>query len=164
MKRLFVITALLAGLVIGISPAANAAPSGPPIPTPPNFTAVCGSGATAFTVTGVVTGKYKVITAPDGRVIVTSPDLRATLTANGKTLNYVLTGVVYYTFLDDRIEVIGTGLNLVTLPAIPFSPRPYAGLFLLTGNFNWALGLDWQTEVRPFSGVGQVIDVCALLS
>lgn len=154
MKRLFVITALLAGLVLGISPAAHAAPSGPPIPADPNFTAVCGSGATAFTVTGVVTGRFKNIVSPSGTIISTSPGLKITLTANGKTLNYVITGVVYITFLSDRIEVVATGLNLLTVPGV--------GLFLTSGNVNFALNPDFS-ELRRFSGEGRVTDVCALL-
>jgi hypothetical protein len=156
MKRLLVITALISGLILGVGPAANAAPSGPPIPADPNFSAVCGSGPTAFTVTGVVTGTFKNIVSPSGTIISTSPGLKITLTANGKTLNYVITGVLFITVLSDRLEVVATGLNLLTVPGV--------GLFLTKGNVNFAVILDGNSEVRRFIGVVQVTDVCALLS
>jgi hypothetical protein len=37
------------------------------------------------------------------------------------------------------------------------------GLFLLEGNFNFALKED-GTEERVFSGTGEVTDICALLA
>jgi hypothetical protein len=64
--------------------------------------------------------------------------------------------VTTYTFLEDRIEAVSTGLNLLIIP------KP-AGLFLTTGNVNYALTLKGK-ELRTFSGTGTVTDVCALLA
>jgi hypothetical protein len=163
MKRLFVITALLVGLVLGVSPAANAAPSGPPTPLSGELQYHCGPAGGGFYIDGTITGgKSKKIETPTGWVINTVPGLTVTLTANGKTLEYVATGVTFYTVLSDRVEVVATGLNLVTLPITP--DRPADGVIFTTGNFNWALYPDFLTEFRPYSGDGRVTDVCALLS
>ncbi len=90
----------------------------------------------------------------NGIVISTSPGLKITLTANGKTLKYVITGVSRYAFLSDRIEVTSTGRNLLLLP----SPD---GLYLTTGNVNFALTLDLK-ELRRFSGSGTATNICPL--
>ncbi|MET3721785.1 MULTISPECIES: hypothetical protein [unclassified Arthrobacter] len=97
MKRLRVLTALISGLILGIGPTANAAPSGPPVPVAGTFTVHCGPTNGGFDVTEVVTGSAKNIVKPDGTIISTSPNLKITLTANGKTLNYVVTGVLFFT-------------------------------------------------------------------
>lgn len=156
MKRLLVITALISGLILGVGPAANAAPSGPPVSAAGTGTAHCGPTNGGFPVDEVVTGSVKNIFSPDGTIISTSPGLKITLTAHGKTLNYVVTGVLFITVLSDRIEVVATGQNLVFVPDV--------GLFLTVGDVNFAVSPDGNSEVRRFSGVGQVTDVCALLS
>lgn len=156
MKRLLVITALISGLILGVGPAANAAPSGPPVPAAGTFTVHCGPASGGFNVTEVVTGSVKNIFNPDGTIISTSPGLKITLTANGKTLNYVVTGVLFITVLSDRTEIVATGRNVLFVPNV--------GLFLTVGNVNFAVSPDGNSEVRRFSGVGQVTDVCALLS
>ncbi|KQR74923.1 hypothetical protein ASF98_03435 [Arthrobacter sp. Leaf337] len=153
MKKWLVPTAVLASIFAAAAPAA-AAPSGPPITVdgPATFTS-CG-----FPVTGEVTGKVKNITTPSGDVISTSPGLKVTLTGpDGKTASYVITGVLFFSFPGDRIEVKATGVNLLQLPGDD-------GLILTKGNVNFALELDGVTELRRFSGPGTATNICSLLA
>ena len=76
---------------------------------------------------------------------------------SGKTASYVITGVLFFSFPGDRIEVKATGNNLLQLP----SPD---GLYLTRGNVNFALELDGITEKRRFSGSGTAVNVCPLLA
>lgn len=57
-------------------------------------------------------------------------------------------------------EIRSTGRNLIIVPEVP--GKHLEGLFLTTGNVNYALNPD-GTEKRLFSGPGRVTDVCALL-
>jgi hypothetical protein len=152
MKKWAIPAVVAAAIFAGAGPAA-AAPSGPPqTADPAEFTLDnCG-----FPVTATLTGKFKNITTPAGSVISTSPGLKITLTANGKSLNYVITGTSRYTFFSNKVEVVSTGRNLLLLP----SPD---GLYLTTGNVNYALNLD-NTELRRFSGPGTAVNVCPLLA
>ena len=154
MKKWLVPTAVLASIFAAAAPAA-AAPSGPPI-------TIGGSGpftSCGFDVTGTVTGKVKNITTPSGEVISTSPGLKITLTGDesGKSVSYVITGVLFFSFPGDRIEVKATGVNLLRLPGDD-------GLILTKGNVNFALELDGITEKRRFSGSGTATNVCPLLA
>lgn len=152
MKKWAIPAVLAAALFVGAGPAA-AVPSGPPQPADPATFTLDNCG---FPVTAQLTGKFKNIATPAGTVISTSPGLKITLTANGKTLNYVITGTSRYTFLSDSVEVVSTGRNLLLLP----SPD---GLYLTTGNVNYALNLD-NSELRRFSGPGTAANVCPLLA
>ena len=157
MKSWLIAIALVLGFIVaGPGAAAQAAPpvSGEGITLTLRCDVEKGSG---FNVEATLSGKLGEIVLSDGTILKsTSPGLKITLTANGKTLNYVITGVTTFTFLDDRIEAVSTGLNLLIIP------KP-AGLFLTTGNVNYALTLKGK-ELRTFSGTGTVTDVCALLA
>ena len=153
MKKWAIPAVLGAAIFAGTGPAV-AAPSGPPTPPVPASGTVASCG---FPVAYQLTGRVKNITMPGGTVISNSPGLKITLTANGKTLNYVITGTSRYTFLSDRIEVISTGRNLLLLP----SPD---GLYLTTGNVNYALTPDGLGELRRFTGPGTATNVCPLLA
>ena len=104
-------------------------------------------------------GKVKNITTPSGEVISTSPGLKITLTGDesGKSVSYVITGVLFFSFPGDRIEVKATGVNLLQLPGDD-------GLILTKGNVNFALELDGITEKRRFSGSGTATNICPLLA
>lgn len=162
MKLRLIPSVLVAGLFATAAPvaAANAAPpedaSGGGTLT--NF---C-----TFPVEYTLTGKTKVITKPNGQRIITSPGQRITLSANGNTVSYVITGTRFER--DVRVngetitEVEVKGRNLLTNP-IGISERP--GLFLVVGNFDYALDAAGE-EVRVFdaNGPGKVTDVCAALA
>jgi hypothetical protein len=60
------------------------------------------------------------------------------------------------------IEIGLTGINLV----YNSTDSANQGLFLLVGNYNYALndlGNNEFSENRVFSGTGQVTDICAVL-
>lgn len=77
------------GLIIGASPVA-AAPAQPPgkpgVIFEHKYTDVC-----AFDVDWTLVGKFKDVVFDDGPSFV-APGQKVTLTANGKTLDYVITG------------------------------------------------------------------------
>lgn len=155
MKRWLAPIALAAALAAGSGTAVAA----PPTPVDPgSFTLDCPT----FSVTAQVTGKGKTITLPRNRLIAVSPNFRITLTGpSGKTVSYVITGATHVTIQPDRSqEIKSTGRNVIIVPAANGHP---AGLFLTTGNVNYALNPD-GTEKRLFSGTGRVTDVCQLLA
>ena len=115
-----------------------------------------------FTATLYPTGGMNTITFSSGRQIVSSPNLRVTVTApNGNSASYVITGVSQYEPLPDtNIKVTSTGRNLLLVPeANGHGP----GLFLTIGNVNYILDSTGTQEVQTFSGAGTVVDVCRLL-
>ncbi|WP_454697612.1 hypothetical protein [Arthrobacter humicola] len=165
MKKWLVPTAVLASIFAAAAPAVAAGRSGPQIPLDGvTITRDCGNPeAGGFVVSGVLSGGFKEITAPDGTIISPSPALKVTLTANGKTLSYVITGVTRSTTTNGLTDVIATGKNLINRPDI--NPDPdvvVAGLYVTTGNVTFTNGPDG--EVVPFSGPGRVTDVCAVLA
>ncbi|MGM0931056.1 MAG: hypothetical protein ACQEXN_15315 [Actinomycetota bacterium] len=160
MKRWRIPTVLIAGLVATAGPvaAANAAP--------PSDVSDSGtlSDFCTFPVEYTLTGKSKVITKPDGQRIITSPGQRITLSANGNTVSYVITGTRFERDVvangETTTEVEVKGRNIL-INSIATSERP--GIFLVVGNFNFALDAAGD-EVRVFDGRGQVTDVCEALS
>lgn len=162
MNRRLIPAVIVAGLVATAGPvaAANAAPP----------TDVSGSGTLqnfcTFDVAYTLTGSTKTITKPDGQRIITSPGQRVTLSANGNTVSYVITGTRFErdvvvdgeTITEVRVE----GRNILTNP-IGTTETP--GLFLVVGNFDYALDAN-GAEVRGFdvNDPGQVTDVCEALS
>jgi hypothetical protein len=169
MKKLLAPIVVLLGLVVGSSPVA-AAPTKDPNPNRPTEI-IDGSGTLdagvfcPFQVDFVVTGKAKVIEGPNGRTIFTSPNQKITLTNGTKSVSYVITGVRRETRVETAtgpvLESVDTGRNIVLNG--PDSARQ--GIFLLVGDFNFAVTATTpSTEVRVFSGKGQVIDICAALA
>lgn len=151
-------TAALAGIA---GPAAAAPPT--PNPTDPFLLEdVFGNDCPGFDVTAQLTGKSKEISQGNGGVIAISPGMTITLTANGKTLKYLITGTTHtQTLSDGSKEVVSVGKNLLIVPAV--KDQHVEGLFYTTGNVNYAL-TPAGGEGRLFSGPGQVVDVCALLA
>lgn len=115
-----------------------------------------------FRATLYPTGASNTITFSSGRQIVSSPNLRVTVTApNGNSASYVITGVSRYEPLPDtNIKVTSTGRNLLLVPA---ANGHDSGLFLTIGNVNYILDSTGMEEVQTFSGTGTVVDVCRLL-
>jgi len=166
MKKWLVPTAVLASIFAAAAPAA-AAPSGPPTSVEGvEIERQCGDispGGEGFIVEGVLSGGFKEITLPNGTILSPSPALKVTLTANGKTVSYVITGVTRTTNFADRTEVVATGKNLITRPDEDPGPAVVGGLYLTTGNFSFTNNPDGSEQI-PFSGPGTVTDVCELLA
>lgn len=162
MKFRLIPSVLVAGLFATAAPvaAANAAP--------PKDASDAGTltNFCTFPVEYTLTGKTKLITKPNGQRIITSPGQRITLSANGNTVRYVITGTRFERDVQVNGETITEvevkGRNLLTNP-IGISERP--GLFLVVGNFDYALDAAGE-EVRVFdaNGPGKVTDVCAALA
>jgi hypothetical protein len=150
MKRWLISAAVVAGVIVSAGPAAAA----PPGPVDATFT----SSDCGFDVEIHILGKTKTIDLGDGRFIVPAPGQEATLraTASDETVEYVVTGIFFQQVLaDGSVEVTATGRNILIRPGI--------GLFLTTGNFNFAVAAD-GSELRPFAGSGQVVSICEALT
>lgn len=166
MKKLSVVAALLLGLVLGSSPVV-AAPPKEPNPFAPVLNEGTGdlNDFCGFDIAIILVGKIKSISLPGERTTTVSPGAKITLTSEfGKTVTYVITGVIHEQILLDAkgkkfIDVQATGTNLLLLP------EPNSGLALTTGNFHYTLNLDKSERTRfDAGGPGQVVDVCAALS
>ncbi|MET4134157.1 hypothetical protein [Pseudarthrobacter sp. PvP090] len=174
MNRRLIPAVLVAGLVAAAGPvaAANAAPPSNANGAPPSD---AGGGGTLENfcnfddvVAYTVTGKTKLITKPDGQRTITSPGQRITLSANGKTVSYVITGTRFerdVVVSGEKItEVEVKGRNIL-INQIGTTETP--GIFLVVGNFDFALDADgFEVPGRGFNpdGPGQVTDVCRALS
>jgi hypothetical protein len=116
-------------------------------------------GHCSFPIQLDLSGKGKVITLPDGRRILTSPDLFVTVTNmdNGDQATFNITGTLHETTNPQNGEVTTrvTGRNLL------FDPE--AGVVLTIGEFTYVFDAE-GTLIQAFEGKGQVIDVCELLS
>lgn len=158
MKRWLISAAIVAGIIVSAGPAAAA----PPDPVDVTFT----NTDCDFPVEIHVVGKTKTIDY-GGRFIVTSPGQTATLTANGKTVEYVITGTFHVQVMaNGSQEFKVTGRNILFRPTAPnpIPPNdPGTGIFLTRGNFNFAVDADGN-ELRPFAGSGKVINICDVLA
>ena len=169
MKKWLVPTAVLASIFAAAAPAA-AAPSGPPAPvTPTEYTFHCGQASGGFDIEATVTGRVKNIVIPGERVISIAPNLNVTLTANGKTVSYVITGASHIQFVPnasdpDSVEFKSTGRNLLSFADSDEGGPDESGVVLTSGNFNFAVTGDFLNELRRYSGPGKVVDVCEVLS
>lgn len=156
------ITVAAAAALAGAAVPAGAAPPASNFADPFIIQEVFGHDCPGFEVTAQLTGKSKEIFLRGDRKIQISPATTITLSANGKTLSYVITGAAHIQVLADGTEeeVRSTGKNLLI---VPYVERQHSeGLFLTTGNVNYARTTSGG-EIRLFSGPGQVVDVCALL-
>ncbi|MEV8000978.1 hypothetical protein [Pseudarthrobacter oxydans] len=112
----------------------------------------------------MVTGKSKLIELPGDRVFIASPGQEVTITnlKTGEEATFLITGSTHAELqADGTTEVKVTGLNVVLNAREAKSEKP--GIFLLEGNFTFALKEDGSEE-RVFSGTGEVTDICALLA
>ena len=137
------------------------AAAAPPGPVDATFiSSDCG-----FDVEIHIVGKTKTIDLGDGRFIVPAPGQEATLraTASDETVEYVVTGIFFQQVLEDgSVEVTATGRNILIRP--PNAPTPPdTGIFLTTGNFNFAVDENGD-ELRPFAGSGSVVNICDILA
>ncbi len=159
MKRWLAPLALAVGLAAGAG-SAVAAPNPPGPVDPTAFPLDC----PGFQVTAELTGKAKLINLPGGRQKITAPGQKVTLTGpSGTTVSYVITGTTHIQNLPRGVqEIRSTGRNVITVPRVLGPNGHPEGLFLTTGNVNYAL--QNGKELRLFSGPGKVTDVCALLA
>ncbi|MCU1515644.1 MAG: hypothetical protein JWQ75_365 [Pseudarthrobacter sp.] len=157
------ITVVAAAALTGLAGPAVAAPPAPNYADPFVIQDFFGNDCPGFNVTAQLTGKSKEIFLSGNRKIQISPATTITLSANGKTVSYVITGASHIQVLPNGTEeeVKSTGKNLLIVPNVP--GQHVEGLFLTTGNVNYARTTSGG-EIRFFSGPGQVVDVCALLA
>ena len=154
MKRGLLAVALSAGFIAGAGPATAAAPE----PLDITFSYDCPN----FVVTVQATGSFKVIGVFPDPQIVSSPNLRATMTANGNSATYVITGASHIEYLpNDITQTTATGRNLVFVPEANGHP---SGVFLTVGNVSFTNKTSDNTEITRFSGTGKVLDVCQALA
>ncbi|MFD0045395.1 hypothetical protein ACFVGV_09425 [Pseudarthrobacter scleromae] len=160
MKKLMVLCALFFAFLASATPAVAAAPSDDVL-LDVTFKA---NQLCKYPVQLVVTGKSKFVDLPGDRFFIASPGQELTVTnvKTGEEATFLITGSTHAEVqADGTTEVKVTGLNVVANPRESKSVRP--GLFLLEGNFTFALKED-GTEERVFSGTGEVTDICALLA
>ncbi|CAN7243234.1 hypothetical protein LJR013_000993 [Pseudarthrobacter oxydans] len=160
MKKLMVLCALFLAFFASATPAVAAPPSEDvllDITFKPKQ--LC-----SYPVQLVVTGKSKLIELPGDRVFIASPGQEVTITnlKTGEEATFLITGSTHAELqADGTTEVKVTGLNVVLNAREAKSEKP--GIFLLEGNFTFALKEDGSEE-RVFSGTGEVTDICALLA
>jgi hypothetical protein len=159
------ITVTAAVTFAGVAGPAVAAPVTPNFPGTFSLLSVFGSACPGFDVMAQLTGKSKEMVSNDGnRKIQISPGTTITLSANGKSLTYLITGVTHIQVQPDGSEEVrSTGKNLLVVPNV--ENQHVEGLFFTTGNVNYARipGVFGGGEIRLFSGPGQVVNVCELL-
>jgi hypothetical protein len=117
----------------------------------------------AFPVEAEVSGKSKVIDLPSGQTLITSPNLRITLTNVTEPTNqvtYVITGSFLTTErTDGNLDVEARGRNLIFGEEV--------GIFLTIGQFTF-IGREADegviVAITPPTGEGSLTDVCALLA
>jgi hypothetical protein len=116
-----------------------------------------------FPVRAEVSGKSKVIDLPSGQTLITSPNLRITLTNVTEPTNqvtYVITGSFLTTErTDGNLDVEARGRNLIFGEEV--------GIFLTIGQFTF-IGREADegviVAITPPTGEGSLTDVCALLA
>ena len=158
-RRMLVLVAgvaLALAVVLGLPRASSAAP-----PEPVDVTTTL--PGCDFPVEAEVSGKSKVIDLPSGQTLITSPNLRITLTNVTEPTNqvtYVITGSFLTTErTDGNLDVEARGRNLIFGEEV--------GIFLTIGQFTF-IGREVDEGVivalTPPTGEGSLTDVCALLA
>src|SRR5215211_4594840 len=157
-RRILVLVAgvaLALAVVLVLPRASSAAPPGPVDVT----TTLPGCD---FPVEAEVSGKSKVIDLDSGQTLITSPNLRITLTNVTEPTNqvtYVITGSFLTTErTDGNLDVEARGSNLIFGPEV--------GIFLTVGRFTF-VGFEDEGAIvalTPPTGEGSLTDVCALLA
>jgi|SRR5215211_1607568 len=158
-RRILVLVAgvaLALAVVLVLPRASSAAPPGPVDVT----TTLPGCD---FPVEAEVSGKSKVIDLDSGQTLITSPNLRITLTNVTEPTNqvtYVITGSFLTTErTDGNLDVEARGRNLIFGEGV--------GIFLTIGQFTF-IGREVDEGVivalTPPTGEGSLTDVCALLA
>jgi hypothetical protein len=159
------IAVLVAAALVATVGSVAAQNGGKPVAQDVTFTLMASDavGCPGFDVTGSVSGNAKTIALPGGGQIVNGPNLRITLSANGNSVSYVITGASHIAAALPNGDVTWTmtGRNLILLPTV--EGRHTKGMFLTTGAQTFILDASGG-EVQPFSGPGTVVDVCATLA
>jgi hypothetical protein len=161
MKKLLVAIAIFLGSLLSAGPVA-AAPALPPGAPGVIVDFPVLEGFCSFPVHVTVTGKGKLNDLPGDRVILPAPGQKVTITNldNGKSVTYVITGATHnQTKANKNVVSTVTGRNVVLNNA----DSEKQGIFLLVGTFSFELDAA-GAEVEPFTGIGQVTDVCAVLA
>jgi hypothetical protein len=116
----------------------------------------------AFPVDADVSGKSKEIVLDSGQTLITSPNLRITLTNHDEPTNqvtYVITGSFLTTErTDGNLDVEARGSNLIFGEGV--------GIFLAIGRFTF-VGFEEEgpiVAITPPTGEGSLTDVCAVLA
>ena len=157
-RRILVLVAgvaLALAVVLVLPRASSAAPPGPVDVT----TTLPGCD---FPVEAEVSGKSKVIDLDSGQTLITSPNLRITLTNVTEPTNqvtYVITGSFLTTERTyGNLDVEARGSNLIFGPEV--------GIFLTIGHFTF-IGFEDEgavVAITPPTGEGSLTDVCAVLA
>jgi hypothetical protein len=158
MKKLLVLCALFFAFLAGAGPVA-AAPGDVLLDVTFKAKQVC-----SYPIQLVVTGKSKFMELPGDRFFIGSPGQVLTVTnlTTGEQATFLITGTTHATVqADGTTEITVTGLNVLLNSREQKSERP--GLFLLEGNFDYALKAN-GTEARAFRDTGKVTDICAELA
>jgi hypothetical protein len=115
-----------------------------------------------FPVGAEVSGKSKEMVLPSGQTLITSPNLRITLTNHDEPTNqvtYVITGSFLTTErTDGNLDVEARGSNLIFGEGV--------GIFLAIGRFTF-VGFEEEgpiVAITPPTGEGSLTDVCAVLA
>ena len=116
-------------------------------------------GSCAFPINISAEGKAKTIILRSGNLILTSPNLNATVTNLSNTSKQVtvnITGVWHQTTrADGSVATMVTGRNLLT--------DPIAGVVLAIGNFSFEFDAGGNLLQPLAKQGGLLIDICALL-
>jgi hypothetical protein len=151
-SRLALAAVATVSLLLGAAPSATAEP-----PQDASGTAVLTPAFTycTYDIQAVLTGKGNVI-AKDDFTVITSPGLKITLSANGRSAHLTATGSFKVTSLADGNTLTEyRGNNLVSDPAV--------GFLALSGHFAYVSGPNGEI-VENLDGTGKRTDLCALLS
>ncbi|MCA1678539.1 MAG: hypothetical protein LC777_06130 [Actinobacteria bacterium] len=134
--------------------AATAAPPQPVDQTPFTVEGIC-----AFPVQIQLRGKAKQIDLPGGRMIITAPGQRVTLTnlaAPSRQVTLNVTGSFQRTVAaDGSVLTVSRGRSLLF--------DPVAGFVLAIGHFSFRFDASGNL-VQPLSGKGQLLDACARIA
>lgn len=158
MPQLRVVTTLLVSLSWASMMHLNAQQNGGP-PTEQTINVNLPAGAACrFAINISGQGKTKSIKLPGDRLIITSPGLNATVknladTSKEVTLN--VTGASHVSTEPD-------GTFLYTITGRNLNLDPNAGFVLSIGHFSFGLDADGNLT-KPLSGMGQLVDICAMI-
>ena len=152
-------TRLAATVAAMIAAAGVAAPASASPPTDASASLDLPAGvACPFPLRLDFTGKSKTINLPGGRMIITSPGLKVTVTntASGRSVDLNITGAQQViTREDGATETVATGHNLLL--------DPVAGFVHTSGRFSFVFDAAGNL-IQPLQGQGTTTDVCAVLS
>jgi hypothetical protein len=161
LTRLIVVAITFAAFAAVLSKSVSAQNGYPPDPVVISFDIPPGDplGACAFPINISAAGKGKFIVQKSGNLILTSPNLNATVTNlnnTSKQVSFNITGVFHVSDSNGKVVNTVTGRNLLT--------DPTAGVVLAIGNFSFVFDSNGNL-IQPLTRQGgTLIDICALLN